>query len=115
MKAILFCFCLGCYGTILGQLNEEKFLKEIENFQKEQNEHYFNKETSPLKKKERRNFKGHHFYPVDLSYCLSAKFTLIEDVDTIIMPTSSGTEKMFVRYARLNFDLNGQKCELIAY
>ena len=100
---------------ILGRSQEEELVKEINAFQSEQNEHYFNKETSPLKKKERRHFKGHNFYPIDLSYRVVAHFSRIENPDTIVMPTSAGTEKVFARYARLTFELNGESCVLTAY
>lgn len=95
--------------------NDDSLMTAIEHFQSEQNEHYFNKETTPLKKKERRKFKGHHFYPIDLNYRVKANYELIENPDTIVMPTSAGTEKMFAKHAKLTFELNGEKCVLYAY
>ncbi|MFT4599993.1 MAG: hypothetical protein ACI857_000161 [Arenicella sp.] len=98
----------------IGQ-SKDSLLKEIQHFQADQNEHYFDKETSPLKKKERRKFKGHDFFPVDLSFRVTAKFEVIMSPDTIVMPTSAGTEKMFAKHAKLTFEINGESCILYAY
>jgi uncharacterized protein len=106
----LFAFCLFGYGQ-----EKDSLLNEIDLFQVDQNHHYNDKESSPLKKKERRKFKGHHFYPVDLKYRVNASFEVISNPDTITMPTSAGTEKMFAKYAKLSFELNGEKCVLYAY
>ena len=94
---------------------EDEMRAEIEKFQAEQNEHYLNKETSPLKKKERKKFQGHDFYDIDLSYRVMAHFHPIHHPDTVIMPTSAGTEKAYLRYGELIFKIEGIACKLIAY
>lgn len=94
---------------------KDSLIAEVISFQHEQDEHYLNKETSPLKKKERRKFRGHDFYQIDLNYRVFATYELIENPDTIVMPTSAGTEKMFAKYAKLTFSLNGSDCVLFAY
>lgn len=101
-------FCL--YGQ-----NTDSLMKEVLAFQAAENEHYLNKETSPLPKKERKHFDGHDFYEIDMNYVVNAAFDLIEDPDTIIMKTSAGTDKVFCRYAILSFELHGEKCQLVAY
>lgn len=101
-------------GWVMAQ-SEEELINEIKDFQKELNHHYTDKETSPLKKKERRKFKGHRFFEIDLNYRVTANVVIIENPDTIVMPTSAGTEKKYLRYARLDFKINGTQCQLIAY
>ena len=98
----------------ISQSNDE-LIKEIEEFQAEQNEHYLNKETSPLKKKERRHFEGHLFHPIELSYRLTATFTEFDEKDTLVMKTSANTEKVFLRYGLLSFKIGDVDCELVAY
>lgn len=95
--------------------SEQELISEIEKFQAEQNEHYLDKETSPLKKKERRKFTGHNFYPIDLSFRVQAHFHKIAKPDTLVMPTSAGTEKSYLRYGELIFKIGGIPCKLIAY
>ena len=95
--------------------SEDSLRNEILAFQKEQNEHYTNKKTSPLTKKERKHFPGHRFYPIDLSYRVTAKFEKFSEPDTIIMPTSAGTQKVYLRYGMLHFDIGDAHCHLVAY
>lgn len=94
---------------------EEEIISHIKEFRQELNDHYKDKETSPLKKKERRQFKGHQFYDIDLSYRVKAQVDLIDKPDTVIMPTSAGTEKTFVRYAALKFNIADKAYQLIGY
>jgi hypothetical protein len=102
--------CLNCFAQGLDSLKAE-----VEAFQTDQNQHYFDKETSPLKKKERRKFEGHDFYPIDLSWRVVAKYEVISNPDTITMPTSAGTEKMFAKHAKLTFKIGDEECVLYAY
>src|SRR5690606_14245609 len=74
---------------------------EIKAFQVEQDEHYLNKKTSPLSKKERKAFQGHSFYSIDLKYVVEAEFLYIEREDTVEMSTSSGNTKYYRPYAIL--------------
>ena len=113
MKALFIVLLFGSYYSLAQE--SDSLFAEVLIFQYEQNEHYTNKKTSPLKKKERRKFKGHDFYRIDLNYRVLATYELIENPDTIVMPTSAGTEKMFARYAKLTFTLNDSNCVLYAY
>jgi len=98
----------------VAQSNDE-LIKEIKSFQAEQNEHYLNKETSPLKKKERRHFEGHLFYPIELSYRVQATFREFENKDTLVMKTSANTEKVYLRFGVISFYIGSVNCELVAY
>ncbi|MBD3637961.1 MAG: DUF1684 domain-containing protein [Crocinitomicaceae bacterium] len=108
-------YCLILSSVCGYAQTEDTIIQEILDFRNELNEHYSNKETSPLKKKERRKFKTHRFYPVDLKYRVSARVVLIENADTIVMPTSAGTAKNFIRFAELHFEIRDTSCVLIAY
>lgn len=113
IKKFLFCMILS--SVWVQAQTEDELIKEVKDFQQELDDHYRDKEHSPLKKKERRKFKGHRFYEIDLSYRVIAKVNLIKKPDTIVMPTSAGTEKRYLRWAKLKFQIAGQDCELIAY
>jgi uncharacterized protein (DUF1684 family) len=110
-------FILLFFGFQLGLKAQPKdsLLAEINTFQEEQNEHYTNKKTTPLTKKERRQFPGHRFYPVDLSYRVEALYEAISEPDTIIMPTSAGTKKVYLRVAYVSFKIGDVDCRLVAY
>ncbi|MFT5823248.1 MAG: hypothetical protein ACI8ZM_004509 [Crocinitomix sp.] len=101
-----------------GQLESAKdteLYEEIQKFQTEQDEHYINKKTSPLPRKERRKFKGHNFFTIDLSYVVEAKFNRIAEEDTVELMSSSGNIKYYRPYAILTFKIGGVECELMAY
>ena len=98
----------------ISQSNDD-LIKEIKDFQTEQNEHYLNKETSPLKKKERRHFEGHLFHPIELSYRVQAIFREFDNKDTLVMKTSANTEKVYLRFGILSFHIGEVRCELVAY
>ncbi|MEO9534026.1 MAG: DUF1684 domain-containing protein [Crocinitomicaceae bacterium] len=119
MKGLYFLLlCLiPFYGRSQHKLSgkEKKAVQEIQKFQLEQNLHYTDSATSPLKQDERIDFNGHDFFPINLDYKVTAQFEVISEPDTIVMPTSAGTEKMFAKYAKLTFKIKGEPCVLYAY
>lgn len=112
LVALLFCFISG---TGFSQISKDSLTSQILAFQAEQNQHYLDKKTSPLTKKERKAFQGHQFFPIDLSYVVEAIVQRIESNDTVAMNSSGGLIKYYKPYAKLLFKLNGVDCELIAY
>lgn len=117
MRLRLFAIAVVVFSVFntYGQIDKEAYKAESVLFQKEQDQHYLDKKTSPLTKKERKKFEGHSFYSIDLGYVVEASFERIQEADTVEMPTSSGLIKYYMPYAKLSFQLQGEKCELIAY
>ncbi len=95
--------------------SDSALLKEIEDFQKEENEFYLNADTSPLTKKERRAFEHHDFFEINLDYIVEARFEKIMTVDTVIMGTSAGTKKSYQPFAMIYFKIGEDDCELTVY
>jgi uncharacterized protein (DUF1684 family) len=112
MVALLLCLFVN---SGLTQISKDSLTNQILAFQTEQNQHYLDKKTSPLTKKERKAFQGHHFFPIDLSYVVEATVQRIESNDTVAMNSSGGLIKYYKPYAKLLFKLNGVDCELMAY
>ena len=77
--------------------------------------HYRDKEKSPLDKKARKAFAGHRHYDFDLSFVVTAGFNKIANPDTVIMKTSAGTEKKYLKYAQLHLNIGQSHCHLYAY
>ena len=111
LMAILIIASIGVHA----QKSDQELLEEIKNFQKEQDDHYSNRKTSPLSRKERKHFKGHSYYPVNLDYVVEAKFEYIAKEDTVQMSTSAGNIKYYRPYAKLRFKIGGESCVLTAY
>ena len=62
---------------------------------------------------EKKNFKGLNYFPVNLSYRISAKLISINDKKVVVLPTSDGLEKKYLEYAFAEFELNDQSCKLL--
>jgi uncharacterized protein (DUF1684 family) len=99
----------------IAQKSDAELTQEIKDFQTEQDAHFTNKKTSPLPRKERRNFNGHQFYPIDLSYIVEAQFDKIEKEDTVELMSSSDRIKLYRPFATLTFKIGGVDCELTAF
>ncbi|HQX43858.1 MAG: DUF1684 domain-containing protein [Saprospiraceae bacterium] len=67
---------------------------------------------SPITKKDLKHL---HYYAPDGKYSLEANFEEFAQKDTVTIPTSSGKQKLFIRFGRLNFKLDGQVAGLTAY
>mgnify|MGYP006291317161 CR=1 FL=1 len=58
-------------------------------------------------------FKGLDYYTPNPDYKVRARLTPIQSQKLLQMPTSTGEEKKFIRYAYADFELNGQPQRLL--
>jgi uncharacterized protein (DUF1684 family) len=105
---------LGGLNTF-SQIDSALYRAESIRFWEEQNAHYRDKKESPLDKKARKIFAGHRVYGYDANYVIEAKMVRYEREDTVVMKTSADTEKLYVKYAQLHFNLNRSHCHLTVY
>ena len=115
MIRFFYIFFLNDNLSGLNQIPSSKYWDHSIRFVAEQNEHYSSKETSPLDKKSRKAFEGHRFYEVNLAYVVKAKFARISNGDTVVMKTSADTEKSYIKYAQLHFNILHKHCHLMVY
>ena len=73
---------------------------------------FVSNEHSPLKE---GDLKYLHFYEADSNYKVNAKVTLLEGEKAFKMPTYAGTTAEYIRYAKLDFNLNGNPTQLTLY
>ena len=73
---------------------------------------FINDQNSPLKEKDLKHL---HFFEADSTYQITASVNLLIDQKPFQMPTYDGTSKEFIRYAKVNFKLNGKDLELTLY
>ena len=59
--------------------------------------------------------KGIHFFEADTSYVVLARVELLDQKDTLTMPTANGKQKDYVKYAYLHFDLQGKASKLLIF
>lgn len=115
MKITAFLFIIGIHLTSLAHKNDSTIYQEIYAFQKELNTQYKDKVHSPLTKKDRRKFKGHRFFAVDLNYRVNATIELTPKSDTFGMKTSTERKPLYRQYGVAHFSINGAKCSLNIY
>lgn len=100
---------------IFAQKATLKEMKEIKKFQKELNAEYLNPKETPLRGENFTSFKKHPFFPVDLKYRVTAKFSKTEDPQPFELPTSSGKTKSYREYGKATFELDGKPYTLTLY
>jgi uncharacterized protein (DUF1684 family) len=90
-------------------------LREIQEFQQELNEEYRTPKTSPLDSITALHFTGHDFFPVDLSYRVTAILTVTGATLFFKMKTSSQKLADYRVYGMLAFTLKGKLFEVPVY
>lgn len=88
---------------------------EIEKFQKELNQEYINPETTPLRDENKKKFKEHPFFEMDLKWRVKAKLVRTKNAKPFEIPTSSGKTKTFKEYGKLYFKIDGKEWILSVY
>lgn len=89
--------------------------QEIEEHRRLQELDFIDKEKSPLLPKERKKFKGLNYYPVDLSYRVSATFVRTAGEPLFKMKTTTSRLPDYVKYGEVRFELEGRPLKLAVY
>ena len=84
-------------------------------YQQKLNASYKDATTSPLKKKDLKNFNGLNFFAVDSSFIVTANLTRIENAPVFEMATTTDRKPLYKEYGLLRFNINGQDLELTIY
>jgi len=90
----------------------QDYNQKIEDYRTEFKDELISGERAPL---EREDLQHIHFYEPDSNYRVIAQLTFIHDEQPFIIPTSSGKEKRYTRYALVDFELSGKKLRLTLY
>lgn len=69
-------------------------------------------QNAPLKETDLQHL---HFFEPDSNYQIIASVKVLKNQKTFQMPTFDGTSKEFIRYAKVNFKINGEDKELTLY
>ncbi len=86
---------------------------------REKREKFFREDSrSPLREKDKKKFRGLHYYPIDLSYSMIGpivRYSVEPKPLYVNLPTSKGTEKKYVKYGRFKFRWTGKEYVLQIY
>jgi uncharacterized protein len=75
----------------------------------------FLSDKSPLPADERKKFKGLHYYPIDLSYQVKARFIPVANSPLFKMKTTTTRLPDYRKYADVVFTLQGKEYKLEVY
>ncbi len=90
----------------------QNFNAEITKHRENYKSDFIKDQNSPLKEKDLENL---HFFEADSNYQVNANVILLKNQKSFQMPTYDGTSKEFIRYAKVQFKLNGKDLELTLY
>ena len=93
---------------------KERLQGETE-FQRNLNSEFKDASKSPLKKKDRRDFKGLDFFKVDSAYVVQANFKNTPDETPFNMKTTTDRVTEYVKYGEITFSLNNESFQLNVY
>lgn len=93
----------------------EKETADIKKFQNQLNAEYRNPKKTPLRGSNFSDFKEHPFFPINLKYKITAKFTKTENAQSFELPTSSGKTRTYREFGKATFVLEGQELTLTLY
>jgi uncharacterized protein (DUF1684 family) len=106
-----FLFLIGCFFTI-SIAGAQDFTAKIDSSRNVYKEAFLSDEHSPLGVDDVKRLT---FYTPDSAYRSIAKVKFIYDNQPIIIPTYSGKEKRYVRYAELNLTIKGEPIKLTLF
>ena len=108
---------LGLLFSVLmvsGQ-NQDRVLQEIQKFQSDLNAEFKDPEQTILKQEDQADFEGLAFYPIDLSFRVTAQIERIAEAVPFLMPTTTERKPEYVLYGILHFVIQGQDLSLPIY
>lgn len=107
MKILPILFLFISLNTF-AQSYAEKITKHRESYKQD----FIKEPNSPLKENDLQNL---HFYDADSTYKVVADVEILKNEKVFKMPTFDGTSKEFYRFAKINFNLNGQPAIMTLY
>jgi len=115
MKLVMTMSLSASFFLATAQTANDDVVKKINDHRKEQEDTFRDAEKSPLEKKERKKFKGLNYYPIDVSYSVSARFIKNETPVLFKMKTTTTRLPEYVKYGEVVFLLDGQEYKLEVY
>ena len=94
---------------------ESDLVQLAKEYQEEMDQKFSNPEESPLDEKDRKEFTGLNFYPVDPDYIVKAEFVRTPAEAPFAMKTSTDRLPIYVKYGELYFKLEGKELKLNVY
>jgi hypothetical protein len=88
---------------------------ELDDFRRGKDEFFREDPHSPLTAAQRREFAGLRYYPEDPALRLAVQPQAFEEPELVEMQTSTGDTARYLRWARIEFAVEGQAAALTVY
>lgn len=113
MRNLILTFLVLLSGHAPGLMAQDiPYAKQISQHRKKVKEEHKIDPRSPLRKSDLRSLR---YYPADESWKIEADYREFTQKDSVMMPTSSGRLKYFLRFARADFQVDGRNYSLSLY
>ena len=112
MKYLLHLFLLV---SIVSCAQDKQPLLGDTEFQKKMNADFKDATKSPLKDKDRKDFKGLDFFKFDSTYVVNATLTRTPEEKPFQMKTTTQRMPVYVKYGVISFELKGETHQLSIY
>jgi uncharacterized protein len=90
-------------------------MTELEHFRAQKDAFFKTHPHSPLTPDQQATFAGLRYFPENPELRLVLPIERFVEQDTIVMQTSTGDERVYTRYGRLHFTVDGQDVALTLY
>ncbi len=97
---------------VMGCAQKKESIQGETEFQRDLNSEFKDASKSPLKKKDRRDFKGLDFFKVDSAYVVQATFKNTPDEKPFKMKTTTDHLPEYVKYGEITFNIKGKSFQL---
>jgi len=116
MHKHLFALTLFFVATFATAFGQDDYKSTVLKERQEKLAHLIDKETSPFKsKKDRKRMKALHHFDVSEDFIIEAKYKPLGGKDTVTVETSAQTQKQFIRYAELHFEMEDKYFAITAF
>jgi len=91
------------------------FEQEVNSLRADKDSFFRDDIDSPIRPRERANFKGLNYFPPDDSYRVASKLERFDTPKLIMIATSTGISQAYVRYGAFTFEIEGKGLKLFVY
>ncbi len=92
-----------------------RFEQEVSSARVEKDAYFRDDPDSPIPSSQRSHFKGLNYYPPDPSYDILARLERFDKSDPVMITMSKGSQRAYVKYGTLSFELQGKRLKLYVY
>lgn len=93
----------------------EAYVDSINGVRHFKNEWMIESSASPLPMKDRENFTGLDYYPVNIDFVFRTRLHIYDDPEIVMIGTTTGDYREAIRYGYIDFTVDGEHAQLHTY